>query len=192
MADATIKIVCPKCKKEYNVPENLRGKKFSCKNCQELIAIEDVEDEWAKDKKGYVLSASDTAAIPRCPHCANELESEKQKICLKCGFNLRTRMKLNTRVLEAVTTGDRMGWLGPGFAAAGVALFLVLYILVLWTGIPSLGFMCCEWMQTIEFCKVYLSVGCAFGIFFLTRFAIHRLYINPEPPEVEVKQKSKK
>jgi hypothetical protein len=62
----TIKVTCPTCAKDYQVGENLIGKKIRCKNCQAVFAVEsnpkakiedeepvDVEPEESnKDKKG--------------------------------------------------------------------------------------------------------------------------------------------
>jgi ribosomal protein S27E len=37
---ATISISCPKCKKQLNLPETLKGKKIRCKDCGTVFAVE--------------------------------------------------------------------------------------------------------------------------------------------------------
>ena len=68
----TIKATCPTCAKDYQVGENLIGKKIRCKNCQAVFVVEsnpkakiedeepvDVEPEESnKDKKGCILLLS--------------------------------------------------------------------------------------------------------------------------------------
>ena len=58
-----------------------------------------IDDE--EDANPYGVTALDTA--PRCPDCANEMESEDAIICLHCGYNSRTRVKIEARAVDDVT-----------------------------------------------------------------------------------------
>src|SRR3982074_2033126 len=103
MAEA-ITIICPECEKKMTVPADAVGKKARCKECQHVFAVRapatkkappapkiksakpkaKPTDEDEEDDTPIGVTALDTA--PRCPNCANEMESEEAVICLTCGY----------------------------------------------------------------------------------------------------------
>src|SRR5260370_868806 len=51
-------------------------------------------------------------------------------VCLHCGYNTMTRLRLSTRKVHDTTQGDYFLWLLPGFACALGVLFLVVFDVV--------------------------------------------------------------
>jgi len=146
-------------------------------------ASSDEED----DGKAYGITTEDLT--PRCPECANEMESEDAVVCLHCGFNTLTRQKAKTRKVRHITGGQIFLWLLPGILAAlGTILLIVFDILYLvkiedWVGTE--GFL--AYTLNNKGAKIWLSLTSVFVVSFLGRFAINRLILNPKPPEVEEK-----
>jgi DNA-directed RNA polymerase subunit RPC12/RpoP len=214
MAEA-ITIVCPECAKKITAPAEAVGKKIRCKGCQHIFVVKapatkstaakapavkkppavkakpkptDVDEE---DDTPIGVTALDTA--PRCPNCANEMESEEAVICLYCGYNTRTRLQAKTVAVEDTTFMTWFWWLLPGILSAlGFIILLtfdILYTLFAgkyfnpedWTAMFASGpFMIWAiWAPT-----TFLNVG-------LLTFAVKRLALNPKPPE-RVKKKPKK
>ena len=73
-------------------------------------------DEDEEDDAPIGVTALDMA--PRCPNCANEMESEEAVICLTCGYNTRTRIQVETRAVEDTTSMTWFWWLLPGILCA--------------------------------------------------------------------------
>ena len=143
MAEA-ITIACPECEKKLTVAAAAVGKKIRCKGCEHVFVVKapaaearrrpsrptkaaDVKkkaapeakapkpkppDDDEEDSKPYGITSVDTT--PRCPECANELESEDAVICLTCGYNTRTRIRAETKAVEDVTGMMVFLWLLPG------------------------------------------------------------------------------
>jgi hypothetical protein len=192
----TLTITCPTCQKVMQVPAVLGGKRIRCRGCNTTIAVpkpavpkavaapakpkQHFDDEWATAKPYEVTVDSDK---PRCPFCANDVE-EDQVICLKCGYNLRTRERHQTRVLHPVTGGDYTMWLLPGIVCVLIVLACIAWIVILWTGTPRLG-SAAEYLQDWRWGMVYGIVFALFVGFFAGRFAVKRLITNPHPPEAE-------
>src|SRR5262245_25667428 len=187
---ATFKISCPKCKKGFQAPEAAKGKKVKCKGCGEGFTASPKEDEEWGVIKSYPVGAIKDA--PRCPFCAGDLEEEDQVICLHCGYNLLTRERLESRILEPVTGGDQFMYLLPGILCALGALLCAGFAVCLWlpSSVLDWGPDWKAWVQDGEFLKIYTSVGLGFAIFFLGRFALKRLVLHPHPPEKEMHMKS--
>ena len=53
----------------------------------------------------------------RCPSCANELLSEKDIICVTCGYNLLTREVGVTKKIIESTGQDQLKHLAPALSA---------------------------------------------------------------------------
>lgn len=190
-----IKVSCPKCKKAMQVPEVLAGKRIRCRGCNAtlMIAQREVkqaastnpaahhEDEFNVTGTYGMTIESDK---PRCPFCAGDIE-EGQAVCLTCGYNLLTRERAETRVLYSVHGSDYFLWLLPGIVCILVALLCIGAIVILWTGVPSLGGALQEWFQDWRWGRVYASIFFAFIISGCGRFAYKRLIKNPHPPEIE-------
>jgi hypothetical protein len=216
-----VSITCPDCAKIFQVPAEILGRKIRCKNCGKafiaeqtqdvgltqtkpetkkkpeakkkpaddaIIPFQDDEDE--DDGKPYEVTSVDLA--PRCPECANELESEDAVICLHCGFNLRTRVRAPTRQVKDVTAGNIFMWLLPGILAAltfftglGATIFMTVYWL-LWDPMAApekpdrWQINCCN-CCALWWCILWIWIMWKTG-----RFAIKRLIFNNKPPEEEV------
>ena len=128
---------------------------------------------------------------PRCPECANELESEDAVICLTCGYNTRTRVRAETKAVEDVTGMMVFLWLLPGILC--VLLTLTLLTFDIFYTIKIYEYVADAWYEFISYRwfviwfvwapTVALMVGC-------TTFAVKRLILHPKPPE-KVKKKAK-
>jgi DNA-directed RNA polymerase subunit M/transcription elongation factor TFIIS len=210
MAEA-ITIICPECEKKMTVPADAVGKKVRCKGCQHVFAVTAPADKKAppapkvkpakskpkptdedeEDDTPIGVTALDTA--PRCPNCANEMESEEAVICLTCGYNTRTRIRVETKAVEDTTFMTWFWWLLPGILCALFFIILltfdILYTIKIdnyvdkendWYAFVAAGFfkIWFIWAPT-----TFLNVG-------LLTFAVRRLVLHPKPPE-RVKKKPK-
>lgn len=193
---STIAVACPECKKELNVPAELAGKKIRCKGCGATFPIQAKAQakpaakpkpapakapEEGEGKFGFI--EEDTKVTPRCPHCAGELDSEDAVICLHCGYNLRTRQKVEIKRVVETTPGDYFSHLLPGFVAL-IFIFLVIgfnlyYLLKLEDAVKGGDY---EWLVYKGF-KVWVVIFSLFFIFFAGKFAFRRLILNPRPEE---------
>jgi zinc-ribbon domain len=120
--------------------------------------------------------------VPRCPHCANELEADA-KICIHCGYSTVTRQRVETKKIIETTSGDQLAWLMPGLVAAFTVLLLlgmaVGYCFVLPDMLKGGSW---DWLSYGGF-QVWFVIMCLFGMFFAGRFAVQRLILHPTPPE---------
>jgi ribosomal protein S27E len=214
MAEA-ITIICPECEKKITVPAAAVGKKVRCKGCQHVFAVKapatkpaggkvaaakkppipkakpKPTDEDEEDDAPIGVTALDMA--PRCPNCANEMESEEAVICLTCGYNTRTRERVETKAVEDTTKMTWFWWLLPGILCALFFIILLTFDILYtfniekyvdpddWSAMFASGpfkiwFI---WAPT-----TFLNVG-------LATFAVKRLMLHPTPPE-RVKKKPKK
>jgi DNA-directed RNA polymerase subunit RPC12/RpoP len=149
-----------------------------------------------EDANPYGVTALDTA--PRCPDCANEMESADAIVCLHCGYNSRTRMKIEPRAVYDVTGGTWFLWLLPGILCA-LGFCILLTFDVLYTF--SLRFI---WFGDADISENWTAIFAHPGFVIwgvwgpsvlvmvgLLAFAVRRLIFNPRPPE-RVKKKPKK
>jgi hypothetical protein len=142
-------------------------------------------DEDEEDASPYDPTTIDLT--PRCPECANEMESEDAIICLHCGYNTVTREKARTRKVRDVTGGDMFLWLLPGIlcalAVVGLIVFDVLYCTSIesWVDPETWYGTCLCWLGA----KIWLVIVSLFAMYHAGRFAIIRLCINNTPPEIE-------
>jgi ssDNA-binding Zn-finger/Zn-ribbon topoisomerase 1 len=79
------------------------------------------EDDGPKDYKVQ----KDDLDIPRCPRCAKELESEDDRICLNCGYDMEIRRQHQTVKTFKRTGGDVFLWWLPAVIWAIVLLSLL-------------------------------------------------------------------
>ncbi len=144
---------------------------------------------------------------PRCPQCAYELE-EGAVICLGCGFNTRTRQQLRTRKVRETSGEEKFFWLLPGILAILGIILLIGYCFFHYFAWPSI--LVDNWDaieekhggrieaikkdDAISFWQgalihpalvVFIVVPALFASFKLGRFAVQRLILHPDPPEVE-------
>lgn len=209
-----VPISCPECQKQFEAPVDIVGRKIRCKSCgkifvakktanipskpkkaeekkapEGIIPIKDDDDDEG-DGKPYEVTSLDLA--PRCPECANELESEDDVVCLHCGFNLKTRTRAQTRRVRDVTGGQIFLWLLPGILSA-IAFFICLGLLismivswVMWFRDPETEKQDQIWKNFVHCGALWWGIGCIFLGYKSLRFAIKRLILNYLPPEVEI------
>jgi predicted Zn finger-like uncharacterized protein len=209
---ATTVIACPECDKQLKVPDEVLGKKIRCKECGTTFTAKPVrtagkaapnkpaaapkpakpakpvedDDEDEADSKPYDVTSLDLA--PRCPYCANEMESEEAIICLHCGYNTLTRERAGTRKIHETTGGDYFLWLLPGIACVltiiGLIVGDIVYVVKIgeWTN-PE------DWTSMFAHLsiKLWLVIVSLFMMYHAGKFAIKRLILNPHPPEIEKK-----
>jgi hypothetical protein len=172
------------------VPPELIGKRLQCKKCLTTFAAEakpiKFEEEGGPAAYGVHIEKDES----RCPGCAKPLETEGAVICLNCGYNVRTRERLQTRRVHDTTQQDYIAWLAPGVVCIVVVVVCLLSIGWLWLywekwlDAPKdkkddFTYMIMEPVRTLG------SVALGFVTFFAGRFAIQRLLKNPHPPEIE-------
>lgn len=144
----------------------------------------DDEDEEGANPYGVTTES----LLPRCPFCAKELKSEEQVICLHCGYNRRTRERVRQKKTYETTRGDQFIWLLPGILCALGVLLMIGAIVVFWTLFPKLAADYDNDWWSIFFglwARLWGTVICLFIGFFLGKFAVKRLILNPTPPEKE-------
>lgn len=149
MAD-TFDISCPNCGKRLKVPANLEGKKLKCKDCQEVFQVrapkakaapaaakpappppppspflDDDDDDDVPGKAAKPMTVVHEEDVPKCPHCAKELDPPDAVICVHCGYNNRTREKAETRKVYAADASDWLSHLGPAILLLLVAIALI-------------------------------------------------------------------
>jgi hypothetical protein len=133
--------------------------------------------------------------IPRCPHCAKELDPPDAVVCIHCGFNNMTRAKAESKTTWAPSGEDWFQHLLPGvLALIGFIILLVLNIMSFlnmrdWMtdtilmkdgkgpdGEPAFWVKPGAFITFILAATIMPLLGCA-------RFAIKRLIIENKPEE---------
>ena len=135
MASPAIRITCPSCQQQMNVPEAVRGKKVRCKTCGGVVPVPAagvdtrVRTEQAQAKATAAVSQTEVDEVqnpygvtetnldPRCPHCAYALDPPDARICLNCGYDMMKRQRRPSVKTYERTAGDWFKWLLPGFAS---------------------------------------------------------------------------
>ncbi|MCI0702426.1 MAG: zinc-ribbon domain-containing protein [Planctomycetia bacterium] len=154
---------------------------------------EDDDDEGANPNPFGVVDAGED--IPRCPHCAKELDPPDAVICIHCGFNNVTRTKVESKKVWAPDATDWMSHLGPGIAALLAAIGLIVLDVICWVNMS-------DWLtgtflekdekdaagQTAFYVKPGAFIALIIAITIMpiigfARFAIKRLAIEYTPTE---------
>jgi hypothetical protein len=203
-------VTCPNCSKSLKVPPELEGKRVKCKGCQQVFTIKAPADEPKPEEKpkspflddddepGGVPRSMGVIAeedVPRCPHCAVELDPPDAVICTECGFNNRTRTRAETKKVYAPDAMDWMSHLGPGIIALLIVIALVVVDIV--CGVKMRGWMEGGMLESEEKgldgrSKFYVAPGafialiCFISLIIIipaAKFAIKRLIIDNKPPE---------
>lgn len=203
---ATIAIACPECAKQLNIRAELEGKKVRCKDCGHTFTVKappvrkpppapkkpaapappkpapPVLDEY-DNPNPYDVSAMDKGH--RCPHCAEELESEDAILCINCGYNLATREHLRIVSTIETTGGEQFLWLLPGILCV-LAIFALIGFDIFWC--VFLGNLLAdgdfEWLASAPI-ALWIVITSLFLMFFAGKFAVKRLLLNPVAPEYE-------
>jgi hypothetical protein len=154
---------------------------------------DDEDDDGAAPKPISVVE--EEYEVPRCPHCAKELDPPDAVVCVHCGFNNVTRVKADSKKVWAPDAADWMSHLAPGIFALLIAIGLivlnVLCILNMRDWLTG-SFLESDEKDAAGRVKFYIAPGAfIFGILGLTvlpfialaRFAIKRLAIDYRPTE---------
>jgi hypothetical protein len=147
-----IEMKCPNCSKVLRIPPTVFGKKIKCKHCDHAFVVADPN---ARSAKGAAPPATPAPApgkppfldddddgpakiemittddeIPRCPHCAKELDPPDAIVCIHCGFNNVTRAKAETRKVWAPGIEDWIRHLWPGITALGIVIGWIVFDII--------------------------------------------------------------
>jgi DNA-directed RNA polymerase subunit RPC12/RpoP len=213
---ATIAISCPKCESQIKVPPDLEGKKIRCKECSYVFVVkvsaaakaaakaEKPAKKATKEKEaaapaeddddGKAYGMTDQSFLPRCAYCAKEMESEEQVVCLHCGYNHRTRQRIQTEKTMEPTAGEWFIHLLPGILCALVVLSQLASIALYWTWFPKMEAENDSEWWSIGFglaSRIWNTIISLFIIFFAGKFAIKRLILNARPPERKMATRKK-
>jgi hypothetical protein len=239
---SNIKVVCPHCEKQVSVKAELEGKKIRCKACGTVFTVTAAaarKESQAKEKDakpGEIKKSPDASApasqrtaetdedggpigltsvslAPRCPLCANDLESADAIICLSCGFNLRTRETHKMKKIHATTQEDHFMWLLPGILCiVGVFAMLVVWLFFHFF-LPKIIFGE-KWNAVLDLpeidgsrrkaagndrlgndsfwswlfhpgCEIWIIIAFVAASAYCIKFAVLRLILHPTPPERE-------
>jgi hypothetical protein len=210
---ATITITCPECRKQITAPAEVVGKKVRCKACGHVFAVKGAPapagkapaaktpggkdagapagkpanakpaDEEEEGSDPYAVS--DLKLAPRCPNCANEMESEESVICLACGYNTQTRIQSKMKKTYDITGWDYFLWLLPGISCVIGIILLIVWDIWFCTQIDD--YVKDEWYEFVghESVKLWQTIVSIFVMFGMLMFAIKRLIFNYTPPEIE-------
>jgi predicted Zn finger-like uncharacterized protein len=204
----TITVTCPECEKQIQAPAAIAGKKIRCKSCGHVFVARaggeairaapppagkpaakakppENEDE---DDGAKAYGVTDLDLAPRCPHCANEMESAEAIICLHCGYNTQTRERARTRKVHDVTGGEQFLWLLPGILCVLAVLLLIgnmVSSIIYWNNYVGEGEFAKYKGQAVSCCTLWWCLGSIWVGYKATRFAINRLILHPTPPERE-------
>ncbi len=142
----------------------------------------DDEDEYSGQANPYGVTELDLA--PRCPHCANELESEDAIICLYCGYNTETRQIGHTTTVIATTGGEHFKWLLPGLTSGLGVIFLGIFCLFFSVMLPTI-LSPKSWLTFLdhESMRMWMALICLGGMWGMGIFAYKRLIMEPKPME---------
>ena len=130
--------------------------------------------------KGYGFEEAPAEAVARCPQCAYELESEDAVVCLTCGYNLLTRIRLRTTKTYEMNSMDWIKWYTPTVAAALGCLACIGFGIFLWTG---LVWWFGDWWFSHFSVQIWFTVFAAAGAWSSGKFVFKRLKYQPRPPE---------
>jgi predicted Zn finger-like uncharacterized protein len=198
-----LNVSCPQCKAPIKATDELIGKKVRCKGCGHIFVISAGPTEKPKPVKATPTKpapakvkadeeegspnpygfADEEEAAPRCPHCAQELDSHDSVICIHCGYNTVTRQRVQSKKVVETTGGDTFMWLLPGLGAVFFILVLIgidICYCLLSPGWAQGGDY--EWLTAGGF-RLWFFIMTLFGMFFAGKFAFSRLILNPTPPE---------
>jgi DNA-directed RNA polymerase subunit M/transcription elongation factor TFIIS len=192
---STITITCPECDKQMKAPAGVIGKKIRCKSCGNVFPARAAKAAAPKkagpkkdddDEDASPYGITEDTFTPRCPQCANELESRDAVICLHCGYNIVTREKARMRKVRDITGWDKFVWLLPGIVCALVVVLLITGDIVYcvkiqdWIDIEAWYFFIAH--LGIKIWLVLITIGI---MYLAGKFAVRRLIFNYTPPEIE-------
>jgi predicted Zn finger-like uncharacterized protein len=129
----------------------------------------------------------------RCPNCTFPMESDEAIVCLRCGYNTRTREINRTKRIKETTGNDWFLWLLPGIlcliGVVALIIFDVVYCVKADEWIDQNDWMT-FWLASYGV-KIWIVVASLFAIFYMGKYAFIRLLLENQPPEIEDKDKGK-
>jgi hypothetical protein len=197
-------ITCPECDKKFKGKGDLQGKKVRCPFCKESFTVPDEDDEEEhvqagkpKAKAAALEPAGDKEVddidpygaqeqdlAPRCPNCANEMESENATICLYCGYNTLTRQWGKTVKTVAHTKMQIFLHLLPGIGAFVWMLMIIIGLLYYCLVLPlQVSGSWLGWLdhESLRMWFTIIAMGFAWGT---GMFLYRRFFVEPLPPEI--------
>ncbi len=195
MAESSI-IACPECSKKFKGKGNLEGKKIKCPYCDKAFVVPArpgapvaappprADDDEDGDPNPYGLTYLDIA--PRCPNCANKMESEDAFICLFCGYNTLTRELGKTEKIIGLTAGEKFIHVLPGLAAVLAIVLLIIwqvYYSLLLPQILSEGWANFFGHESLKMWHTLITLAILWPLGF---FAYKRLIVHPLPKEQKI------
>lgn len=191
-------IECPECSKKFKGKGDLRGKKIKCPFCKHPFTVPEDDpaeqqnaavqviamaaDEEDDPKAGYGVTAQDLS--PRCPNCANEMESKDAIICLFCGYNTLTRTWGKTEKVKAVSFGKHFLYLLPAMLAVLFLilqlLFLLYYCLIMPYHVANAAWLSWTDHESMRMWTVFTTM---FDVWPIGIYAYKRLILEPKPKE---------
>lgn len=153
---------------------------------------EDDEDE-GPDEYGVTRDLDD---VPRCPHCAKELDPPDTKICLNCGYDLLERKRHESKKVYQLETMDYVKHFLPGVACLIVIILLITICIICYANMASWFEDSILEMDETDpnsgkkkyyvppgFCTLWVIVPSLFVIWKCGVFCVKRFFINWRPPE---------
>jgi hypothetical protein len=144
-----IDMKCPNCAKVLRIPPSVFGKKIKCKHCEHAFVVSDPNARSAMPNPAPAPAAgrapfldddddgpstidviSEGDEIPRCPHCAKELDPPDAIVCIHCGFNNITRAKAETKKVWAPSIEDWIKHLWPGITALSIVIGWIVFDII--------------------------------------------------------------
>ena len=202
-------IVCPECDKKFRSKADVRGKNIKCPFCAEMFLVPKGDAETGiQEKKGHgpAAAASSTGApvpedefgeanpygvttldlSPRCPHCAEEMESADAVVCLHCGYNTLTREWGKTEKRIGVTPARHFFHLLPAIICFGLLLICLIQALIRDVLLPY-WIADANWLNWYdhESVRVWESLFDLAIIFALGRYIYRRFVVTPLPEEIK-------
>ncbi len=203
---APLSMSCPGCRKVLKGKPELVGRTMRCPACQEMFVFQPPQPAGEGANVAEMVTAAAPTVppagqepveenkygvtnldlTPRCPNCANPLESEDSVVCLYCGYNTMTRTWGKTQKTIEHTAGDWIIHLLPGFATLAFILLDVIGLLWLCLILPyTIDPDSWTSMFNSEPIRLWTTVINLFLLWTAGYFCYQRFLIHPRPPEKE-------
>jgi hypothetical protein len=203
-------ITCPACTKKFKAKEGLEGKRIKCPLCATPFVVPALTEQakaggagakgkaaadapstakqqrvsWnAEDDNRDPYKLGEFDLRPRCPNCANLMESKEAVVCVFCGYNTQTREWGKTVKTVSVTGGQHFMHMLPGLIFLTVLLVFMYGLLYFSLELPR--YVVDTWASFLDHESMrmwIIGILLAFMWVFGT-IGYKRLVINPKPAE---------
>jgi len=194
-------ITCPECGKSFKGKPEFAGKRVKCPACAKpfqvpaaktpvAVPVQTPAEEPAKnrfddeddDPNPYGVTTLDIA--PRCPNCAQLMESKEAFICKYCGYNTLTRELGKTIVTVSHSTGERIKHLLPGILAFTFIILQTMFMIYYCVVVPVIAAPN-SWLSyfNAESLRLWSVAFGLFNIWPIGYFVFKRFVLQPSPPE---------